>query len=178
MERGEPPGSPERGDRQVERSEASTAKKPMRINVDISFVEAETGIGARHILLNPLRDALYDASVLREDDEGGKPFNRTLAAVQGVTAQRVNGHVRYKGILSVSSDVADMVHANVRAAIEGLQDKFKRGFESVQVDLADPPSPSPADKVPSVESAHGDFAGHGEQRESDRDGVGAGAARA
>ena len=180
MERGEPPG---RNLLDAEQSDDTLSSKPVKLNVAFNFVEAETGIvsgRSKGILYRPLEDALHDATVrVVERGKDERPMNKTIGLFQGVTATRVNGHVRYVGAVSVSQELFEEVSSKVRAGIESLQTRFKGRLEDVTV-TSDPPLETIATpgRDAAVELDHEAPAGDREQGKGDRDGLGAEHARA
>jgi hypothetical protein len=110
------------------------------INVSLSFLEPMHGNG-RFLLRRPLENSLHDATVLLLKNENEEVLKKTVAVMQGITTQRDGDNVHYKARLSVSPDHLGTVEENVRAALQGLMQRFRAGFSGVTVDVEPNPRP-------------------------------------
>lgn len=179
MERGEPPGK----DLVDAGQSDERSSKPVRINVQVDFRENDTGIVARSspgMLRRPLNNLFHEATVRLENKEGSdRPVKRTIGLFQGMTVQRVNGHVRYSSILSASPETLETVRENIAEGLRAMQKQYRGGLENVLVHVEEPAATQAStDAGATVELNHADPVGNDERGEGDRDGVGARAVEA
>lgn len=150
-------------ERQESGSPSDGSRKPVRLSVKLTVNET-LNMTREPMLKAPFADALYDASIVTIGNE-----TRSSANFAGAFAQQKEGKTEHSGVLLVHRENLADVSAKVKNNIDELLDKH-RVFGTYDLETEDPLPVPDRDVVPlGRETADR----NGQQREGDRDVVGA-----